>query len=84
MGALRRAIDVLCWTPLESKFIFPLSCISQHKTEKEMAAGDPEDLASIATRAEERLETLESAVFKEREEVKERRERRGKREVLLA
>ena len=34
-----------------------------------MAAGDPEDLASVAARAEERLKTLEVAVFKEREEV---------------
>ena len=34
------------------------------------AADDPEDLASVATRAEERLTTLESAVFNEREEVK--------------
>ena len=37
-----------------------------------MAAGDAEDLASVATRAEERLTALESAVFKEREEVKKK------------
>lgn len=43
------------------------------ETETEMAAGDAEDLASVATRAEERLKALESAVFKEREEVQKKK-----------
>ena len=54
---------------VRSKFISFIP--SLNKTRKEMAAADvPADLASVATRAEERLTTLESAVFNEREEVK--------------